>query len=163
VGRLNEYFEAMSAVIVSEGGVVDKFLGDGIMAFFGAFDEEPPPSLAGARAALKMLADLERLNAGWEARGEETFRIGVGMHTGMVKIGNIGSHNKMEYTVIGDAVNLASRLQDKTKSLGEPIVMSEETYHDLTGVAMAEDKGFLDIKGRAQSRVYALKGLKEKL
>ena len=163
VGRLNEYFEAMSRIIVAEGGVVDKFLGDGIMAFFGAFDQKRPPSLAGARAALEMLKDLEKLNQGWAAAGEETFRIGIGLHTGQVKIGNIGSENKMEYTVIGDAVNLASRLQDKTKVLGDEIVMSEDVFQDLGDVAIAEDRGFEDIKGRSQSRVYALKGLKGEL
>ena len=163
VSRLNEYFEAMSKIIMAEGGVVDKFLGDGIMAFFGAFDQERSPSLAGARAALLMLEELARLNRKWAAAGEETFRIGIGLHTGPVKIGNIGSENKMEYTVIGDAVNLASRLQDKTKVLGEEIVMSEEVFLDLGDVALAEDRGFEDIKGRSRSRVYALKGLKGEL
>ena len=160
VRRLNEYFEAMSAVIISEHGIVDKFLGDGIMAFFGAFDDGEP-SLAGARAALKMMVELEKLNQKWAAAGEETFRIGIGVHTGPVKVGNIGSHKKMEYTVIGDAVNLASRLQDKTKALGEEIIISEEVYQDLGDRAEVVDKGFTDIKGRSESRVYGLKGLKQ--
>jgi len=159
VGRLNEYFTAMSAVIASEGGAVDKFLGDGIMAFFGAFDDHARPSLAGARAALKMLAELDRLNAEWTVQGRETFRIGIGLHTGRVMIGNIGSPSKMEYTVIGDAVNLASRLQDKTKDLGEAVVISQEVYLDLADEAVVEDRGLVDIKGRAQTRAYALKGL----
>jgi adenylate cyclase len=163
VGRLNEYFEAMSTIIMAEGGVVDKFLGDGIMAFFGAFNQNRSPSLSGARAALRMLEGLAGLNQRWAAAGEETFRIGIGLHTGVVKIGNIGSETKMEYTVIGDAVNLASRLQDKTKELEEEIVMSEDVFRDLGDSAVAEDRGFEDIKGRSQSRVYALKGLKGEL
>jgi adenylate cyclase len=160
VRRLNEYFEAMSMVIISENGIVDKFLGDGIMAFFGAFDDRPP-SLSGARAALKMMDELEKLNQKWAAAGEETFRIGIGIHTGPVKVGNIGSHRKMEYTVIGDAVNLASRLQDKTKALGEEIIISHEVYQDLGDMAEVVDKGFTDIKGRSESRVYGLKGLRD--
>ncbi len=163
VGRLNEYFEAMSAVIVSEGGVVDKFLGDGIMAFFGAFDYGKPPSLAGARAALKMIDELERLNVKWKAADQESFRIGIGIHTGVVKVGNIGSENKMEYTVIGDAVNLASRLQDKTKDLRETIVISEDVYHDLSEAAEVEDRGVVDIKGRSRTKVFGLKGLRGEL
>ena len=162
VARLNEYFEAMSEVVVSQGGVVDKFLGDGIMAFFGAFDHGPPPSEAGARAALRMLDVLDKLNKKWEAAGQEIFRIGIGLHTGQVKVGNIGSEKKMEYTVIGDAVNLASRLQDKTKVLGEDIVISQSVYDDLGESAIARDLGVVDIKGREQSRVFGLKGLEEK-
>ncbi|MFH1090151.1 MAG: adenylate/guanylate cyclase domain-containing protein, partial [Pseudomonadota bacterium] len=160
VSRLNEYLEAMSGVITSEGGVVDKYLGDGIMAFFGAFDEKVPATLAGARAALGMLEKLEKLNAKWSAEGLETFKIGIGMHTGVVKIGNIGSQNKMEFTVIGDAVNLASRLQDKTKELNEAIVISGESYQDLGAAALVDDRGYVDIKGRSQTKVYALKGLR---
>ena len=162
VRRLNEYFEAMSSVILAEGGVVDKFLGDGIMCFYGAFEDNRSPSLAAAKAAFGMLRELDSLNAKWSAAGEETFRIGIGIHAGLVKVGNIGSEKKMEYTVIGDAVNLASRLQDKTKLLGEEIIISEEVFQELGDAAEVEDKGLVDIKGRAQSRVYGLRGLKDR-
>ncbi|MDM8525515.1 adenylate/guanylate cyclase domain-containing protein [Desulfococcaceae bacterium HSG8] len=160
VSRLNEYFDAMSAVVSSEGGITDKFLGDGLMAFFGAFDEAINPSEAGARAALNMLKELEKLNQKWKEQGQETFAIGIGLHTGEVKVGNIGSHNKMEYTVIGDAVNLASRLQDKTKVLKEPILISDAVYNDLPDEIMAEDKGIEEIRGRSPIRIYALRGWK---
>jgi class 3 adenylate cyclase/CHASE2 domain-containing sensor protein len=151
VNRLNEYFAAMSAVVYAEGGIVDKFLGDGIMAFFGALDEHTNPNLSGARAALTMLQELEKLNQQWARQGQEIFQIGIGMHTGEVKIGNIGSPTKMEYTIIGDAVNLASRLQDKTKDLREAIIISEDVYNDIADHVEAEDKGIEAIRGRRRS------------
>jgi adenylate cyclase len=149
----------MSAVVYAEGGVVDKFLGDGIMAFFGALDDKVNPILSGARAALTMLQELEKLNQQWARQGQETFRIGIGMHTGEVKIGNIGSPTKMEYTIIGDAVNLASRLQDKTKDLKEAIIISEAVYQDIAAHVQAENKGIEEIRGRSSIRIYALKGI----
>lgn len=161
VGRLNEYFEAMAHVVVEEGGVVDKFLGDGLMAFFGALYNEENPSLSGVKAALAMLDNLDALNAQWEADGQETFRIGIGLHTGEVKVGNIGSEKKTEYTVIGDVVNLAARLQDKTKALGESIVISQEIFEEAGEFINVKDLGVTDIKGRAASRVYGLMSLKE--
>lgn len=160
VTRLNEYFEAMSAVVSSQGGIVDKFLGDGLMAFFGAFEHAENPSAAGVLAALNMLEELEILNRKWREQGQETFKIGIGLHTGAVKVGNIGSRNKMEYTIIGDAVNLASRLQDKTKVLQETIVISEDVYNDLAEEIIAQDRGIEEIRGRSPIRVYGLRGMK---
>ncbi|MEA1967477.1 MAG: adenylate/guanylate cyclase domain-containing protein [Thermodesulfobacteriota bacterium] len=162
VNRLNEYFEAMSSAVYSENGVVDKFLGDGIMAFFGAFDKNRDTSLASlaaARAALKMLDILDSLNEQWERQHQKPFRIGIGIHTGKVMIGNIGSRTKMEYTVIGDAVNLASRLQDQTKKLGETIIISESVQKDLAGKIVVENRGIVEIKGRSPVEIYGLKGL----
>lgn len=162
VARLNEYFEVMSRVVSSNGGIVDKFLGDGLMAFFGAFEHAEHPSAAGVRAAMNMLEELEILNRKWQEQGQVPFKIGIGLHTGTVKVGNIGSRNKTEYTVIGDAVNTASRLQDKTKLLQESIVISEAVYHDLSAEIIAEDKGIEEIRGRSPIRVYGLRGMKSK-
>lgn len=160
VSRLNEYFEAMSEAVTVEGGIVDKFLGDGLMAFFGAFeDPENPvsPNMAGIRASLNMLDKLEKLNHKWKEQGQQTFKIGIGIHTGVVKVGNIGSNTKTEYTIIGDAVNLTSRLQDKTKSLNETVIMSENVYEDIADQIVAEDRGIVEIRGRSPVRVYALR------
>jgi adenylate cyclase len=161
VQRLNQYFDAMTEAVVNENGVVDKYLGDGILAFFGAFDDETPPALAGARAALNMMAALQKLNRQWSDNGEETFRIGIGLHVGDAMVGNIGSFRKMEYTVIGDAVNLASRLQDKSKVLGEDIIISENLCRDIETLAQVVDLGVVEIKGRAETRVFGLKGLRD--
>ena len=116
----------------------------------------------GARAAMKMLDELETLNHRWQQQGQEQFKIGIGLHTGEVKVGTIGSHSKMEYTVIGDPVNVASRLQEKTKALNEAIVISEEVYNDMAGEIEGEDKGIEELEGRSPIRIYGLKGLRRK-
>ncbi len=160
VQRLNQYFEAMAQEVAAHGGIVDKFLGDGLLAFFGALEPGGNPSMEGVKASLGMMRRLETLNREWAARGEETFRIGVGLHTGLAMAGNIGSQNKTEFTVIGDTVNLASRLQDKTKELGVPLVVSETVYDEVKDVVDAEEKGMVQIKGRSPVTVYHIKGLR---
>lgn len=160
VERLNMYFERMSAVVTEHGGIVDKFLGDGLLAFFGALEGETLASRAGVSAALKMMDELDELNARWTSAGQPPVHIGVGLHTGQAMVGNIGSQYKMEFTVIGDPVNLASRLQSKTKELNTPIVMSEATFQDTQDFVLVEEKGLVEIRGHAPVHVYALKGSK---
>lgn len=161
VARLNEYYGPMSEAIAREGGVVSRFFGDGLLAFFGAFETTKNPSLAGVRAALNMVKQLDALNHDWRAAGKETFRIGVGLHTGKVAFGGIGSTKKIEFTLTGDAANLASRVESKTKELNETIVISEDVFKDVQGRLPAtiqfEDKGLQPIKGRGPIRLYALK------
>jgi adenylate cyclase len=161
VRRLNEYFGPMSDVITRHGGVVSRFFGDGMLAFFGAFDETDNPSLAGARAALEMLRQLRNLNDEWRMENKETFDIGIGLHTGHVALGGVGSLRRMEFTLTGDAANLASRVEGKTKDLGETILISDEVHkdiHDKMPVAIVfEDKGVQSVKGRDPIRLYAMK------
>lgn len=161
VTRLNEYFNAMAAEVTQQKGIVDKFIGDGMLAFFGVLDADDNPSLAGARCALNMQARLKTLNATWLERGEEPFEIGVGLHTGIVMLGNIGSENKTEFTVIGDVVNLASRLESMTKALDASILISETVYNDLGDVIETEEKGMVTIRGRSPEKTYQLLGLRD--
>ncbi len=161
VRRLNEYFGPMSDVVTRHDGVVSRFFGDGMLAFFGAFEETDNPSLAGARAALEMLNKLRNLNDGWRMENKETFDIGIGLHTGYVALGGVGSLKRMEFTLTGDAANLASRVESKTKELGERILVSDEVYRDIQdqmpAAVVFEDKGVQQVKGRDPIRLHAMK------
>ncbi|HEY0252429.1 MAG TPA: adenylate/guanylate cyclase domain-containing protein, partial [Kofleriaceae bacterium] len=119
-----------------------------IMAVFGAPVSRPDDATRAVRAALKMRAALATLNARFAERGIEPLRFGIGLHTGEVVAGNIGSARRMEYTVIGDAVNVASRLESKTKDLDTDLLISDETNSRQTG-AVTEAIGEVQVKGRA--------------
>ncbi len=125
VDSLNRYFEAMVDVVDDQGGIVDKYIGDAVMALFGAPRKEEGDVLRSVFAGLEMLSALDIFNADQEARGLRPFNIGIGIHYGNVTAGNIGSDKKMEYTVIGGSVNLASRLEGLTKYYGVPLIISE--------------------------------------
>jgi adenylate cyclase len=159
VARLNEYFDAMADVVTAYGGIVDKFIGDGLLAFFGIVKPQENPSISGAHCAWEMLAKLEALNTLWTDRGEDPFRIGIGLHTGRVMVGNIGSKIKTEFTVIGDAVNLASRLEGMTKELNAAILLSETVYQDIKNLFDVSAKGMVTLKGRSPEKAYELIGL----
>ncbi len=128
VEQLNEYFTEMTELIFENGGTLDKYLGDGLMAVFGAPIPHPDDSLRAVKTAVDMKLELQRLNRGWEARGLPPFHIGIGIATGQVTAGNVGSLRRMDYTVIGDTVNVASRLC----STAEPgqILISESTFKE---------------------------------
>lgn len=128
VSLLNEYFTEMVTIIMAEDGVVDKYIGDAIMAVFGAPVPKADDAVRAVRAAVRMRKALAELNVRLTARGAPALETGIGIHTGDVVAGNIGSEARMEYTVIGDAVNLASRLETSTKELHAPVVISEDTY-----------------------------------
>jgi adenylate cyclase len=126
VAHLGEYLEAMAAILEAHDGAVDKFVGDGIMALFNA--PRPLPEHAGAacRAALHSQARLRELRAGWREHGRPPLRARIGLHTGDAIVGNIGTPDRFDFTVMGDAVNLASRLEGLNKLYGTEILASEE-------------------------------------
>ncbi len=157
---LNEYFTEMVDCVMSEGGVVDKYIGDNIMAVFGAPVARGDDAQHAVRAAIKMREALAKLNERFASRGLPPLRNGIGLHTGEVVAGNIGSAKRMEYTVIGDAVNLASRLESKTKELGTDLLISEATFERAKSAIDAEAAGEIKVKGREQAvAIYKVRGL----
>ena len=150
VGLLNEYFTEMVSIIMKHGGVVDKYIGDAIMAVFGAPVPTPDDPANAVRAAIDMRAALARLNKRLVARGVQPLRTGIGIHTGEVVAGNIGSEERMEYTVIGDPVNVASRLESCTKDVGVDILISETTYEQTKDFVTARPVEQLSVKGRVE-------------
>lgn len=132
VAFLNDYLQRMVAIVFDEGGIVDKFIGDAVMAVFGAPIERPDDAARAVRAGQRMLEELDKFNAEQAKRGGVHIRIGIGIHTGRLIAGNIGSDRKMEYTVIGDTVNIASRVQDLTKEFGVELIITQGCY-EATG------------------------------
>ncbi len=162
VGLLNEYFTEMVTAVMSEDGVVDKYIGDAIMAVFGAPVPKPNDAVHAVRAAVKMSEALAVLNERLTARGLAPLGTGIGIHTGDVVAGNIGSERRMEYTVIGDAVNLASRLETATKELGVHILISEDTYELTKDHIDARPVKEIHVKGRAKPvMTYEVLGLRD--
>ncbi len=158
---LNEYFSGMVESVMQHHGVVDKFIGDAIMAVFGAPVPQPDDPLHAVKAALEMRARLVKINETFAARGLPEVRTGIGLHSGQVVAGNMGHAERMEYTVIGDAVNLASRLEGMTKELKCDVVLSEDLYRQVESHVEAEALHKIKVKGRDQEvMVYRLIGLK---
>jgi adenylate cyclase len=151
---LNRYFNEMTVAIHAHGGTVDKFIGDGLMAFFGAPNPRAHPSRDAFNTASDMLARLEKLNKTLMQENIEPIKIGVGLHTGEVVAGHVGSQRRHEYTAIGDTVNTASRLEGLTKSLGYPVICSDIVAAELGSYAVLRDLGQQAIKGRAPVRVF---------
>lgn len=155
---LNEYFEAMVEVIAEHDGVLDKYIGDGLMVVFGSPVIQPDHAHRGVLTALAMQAALQSLNLKRQRRGDEPINIGIGVNTGLAISGNLGSIQRMEFTVIGDTVNTAARLESKAER-GQ-ILIGKKTYELVKERVVAESLGLISVKGKAeQIEVWAVKGL----
>ncbi|XYI00547.1 adenylate/guanylate cyclase domain-containing protein [Sorangium sp. So ce1128] len=149
VSFLNEYFTEMVAIVFRYGGTLDKYIGDGLMAVFGApLSVEDAPKRA-VIAAIEMVQALERMNQR-KLLGCGEIRMGVGIATGTVISGNIGSLQRMEYTCIGDTVNTAARLEQFNKELGSKIIICQATYATLDDCIPAQPTGALSIRGKSR-------------
>jgi len=162
IKTLNEHLNMMVSVIFDHQGTLDKFVGDCVMAFWGAPLPQPNHAELAARSALAMIKGLEKLNKKWQSEGRPTLQIGVGVNTGEMLFGNIGSEQRMDFTVIGDSVNLGSRLESATKELHASIVISDSTYQLIRDLAEVKPLGEISVKGKAQKIVvYELLGMTE--
>jgi adenylate cyclase len=148
VSLLNDYFTEMVDAIFKNGGILDKYMGDGIMALFGAPFVSQNDADNALAAADEMMGRLAELNARRIAGGQTKLDIGIGFSTGPTVVGNIGSVRRMEYTVIGDTVNLASRLEGATKQYGAKIILSEMTVRDLRRPATLRELDLIRVKGK---------------
>ena len=156
---LNRYLDRMSIIIEQHGGVIDKYIGDAIMALFGApvaAADAPERAIAAAR---DMARALDTLNREFAAEGKPALAFGIGINTARVVAGNMGSKTRLNYTVIGDGVNLASRLEGLTKdpAYGTPIIVSDATLAAMKTRPAARELGEVKVKGKAESvKIFAL-------
>ena len=159
VAMLREYFTVMVDAVFQYQGTVDKFIGDSIMAIFGAPTPQPNHAERAVRTALEMKRLLQEFNQNRLRLGKEPIRVGVGINTGSVVVGNIGSVQRLEYTAIGDAVNLASRLEGINKQYGTEIIISEYTRRQLPDDVIARELDDVRVKGKHEPvRIYELIG-----
>ncbi|HZS65534.1 MAG TPA: adenylate/guanylate cyclase domain-containing protein, partial [Burkholderiales bacterium] len=161
IEMLNRYFSEMTRCVHQAGGTVDKFLGDGMMCFFGAPQPLARPAAAAVTVARNMLARLERLNADFKAQGLAPIAIGIGLHVGEAIVGHVGSDDRNEYTAIGDAVNTASRIEGLTKKLGHALLISKDVFEELDERENFTPLGEHAVRGRSSVEVYGYTEISE--
>jgi adenylate cyclase len=155
VGQLNDYFTRMVDIVFAHGGTLDKFVGDMVMALFGAPVDDPDHANHAVAAAVDMVAALGQLNAKWVSEGRVPLDIGIGINSGEMIAGNIGSSAIMSYTVIGDNVNLGSRLESLNKEYRTRIIISDATRLRLTTQYDIRSLGGVTVKGKTRpSEIY---------
>jgi class 3 adenylate cyclase len=160
VAMLNEYFTEMVEIVFKHDGFVNKFIGDAIMAIYNVPLDQPDPELRAVRTGLEMLQALEKLNARRAGRQQFAIKIGIGINTGPVVAGNLGHERRLEYTVIGDTVNLAQRIESQTKVTGTPLLISHSTYTACASQITAQQLPPVKVKGKAEPVVlYSVTGL----
>jgi len=154
IALLNRYFSRMTEAIHAHAGTLDKFIGDGIMSFYGAPEPMAEPCRNALRSARDMLATLAVLNAELEREGRQPLRIGIGMHYGVASVGNMGSATRHEYTAMGNTVNTASRIEGLTKGSGYALMVSQTVIDQLGSRDGFDFLGEQPLKGRAPMAVY---------
>ncbi len=164
VYMLREYFTLMVEAVFTFQGTVDKFIGDCIMAIFGVPTPQPNHAERAVRTALAMQNALTAFNDRRREQGQEVFHIGVGIHSGKMVVGNIGSEQRLEYTAIGDAVNLASRLEGLNKQYGSSVVINESTFRQLPGDIVTRELDKVRVKGKYEPiTIYEVLGVHDEV
>ena len=158
VYMLNEYFSAMTKIIFENEGTLDKFVGDAVMVVFGSPVFSPHSALNAVKTGLDMLMKLEELQKKWESEGNPSFKIRIGINTGEVVAGNIGSPDCMDYTVIGDNVNIASRIESNAKPM--TVLISDSTYIKIKDIVVAKEIEPISVKGKSNPiKTYEISGI----
>jgi class 3 adenylate cyclase len=161
VAFLNDYFTEMVDAVFEHGGVLDKFLGDGLMAVFGSVTDDPGHARNAVLAALRMKALLAKINGVRSMSAKPPIAIGIGIHTDDVIVGNIGSRKRLEYTVVGDGVNTSSRLQALNKEFGTTILISETTYQAVQGDFECRQMPDTHLRGKTKDlKIYEVVSMK---
>ena len=161
VAFLNDYFSEMVDAVFEQGGILDKFMGDGLLAVFGSLGDQPDHPRRAVLAALRMKALLAKINGARAMSGLVPIAIGVGIHTDEVIVGNIGSRKRLEYTVIGDGVNTTSRLQTLNKDFGTTILISETTYEAVKDAFECRQMPEAHLRGKTRElRFYEVVSMK---
>jgi adenylate cyclase len=159
VELLNEYFSEMTEVIFKNQGTLDKYIGDAMMAFWGAPLDVPDHAARACRAAIEMTSGLARLQERWSQQGRPRIDIGIGLNTGPMLVGNMGSERRFNYTIMGDSVNLASRLEGVNKTFGTRVIISESTAAEAHSVVTVRELDMIRVKGKTKPvTIYELLG-----
>jgi adenylate cyclase len=159
---LNEYLTAMTDIVFKYDGLLDKYMGDAVMAVYGAPLDQPDHALRACLTALDMINALKKLQEKWSAEGRPVLDIGVGINSGAMVVGNMGSEMRFDYTVMGDSVNLGSRLEGINKEYGTNIVISEFTYAAVKDALLCRELDSVRVKGKKLPvKIYELVGAKE--
>jgi adenylate cyclase len=148
VNLLNEYLTVMTDILFRHLGTLDKYIGDAIMAFWGSPYPQEDHAYRACCCALEMITGLEELNRKWEEKGGRRIAIGVGLNSGPVNVGNMGSDKRLAWTVMGDNVNLASRLEGMTKQYRSRVIISESTYEQVAHQFVAREVDRIRVKGK---------------
>tara|TARA_A100000171_G_C2137263_1_gene151321 strand:- start:291 stop:2354 length:2064 start_codon:yes stop_codon:yes gene_type:complete len=157
MNHLSDYLSAMSGIILDHKGTIDKYIGDAIMAFWGAPEEDSRLVINACQAALTCSRRLKILNEDWTKKGKVPFPTRFGLHYGEVIVGNVGSDDRMNYTVIGDSVNLASRLEGANKIYKTEIIVSESVHQEIMDLYLCRPLDIVAVKGREKGiRIYEL-------
>ena len=158
---LNEYFSEMEPIVSKYNGIINKFIGDAVMAVFGEPIQDDNHPINAVRCGLEMLEKVKELDSKWKKEGKPEIKIGVGINTGEVFVGNIGSEKRMEYTVIGDTVNLASRLEGYNKIYNTQILISSSTYENTKLYINVNKIPAVEIRGKAHKMdIFEVKDVK---
>ena len=159
--QLSAYFEDVSRAIAQEHGTIDKFIGDGVMAFWGAPAPRPDHVLRACAGALRAARGMERLNQIWSAEGRPNMRIRIGLNCANVLVGNVGSSERLSYTVMGDGVNVAARLEGMNKTFGTTICISDSVFEAVEADILARPLRKVQVKGRKHEfMIYELLGIR---
>jgi len=157
VHLLNEYLTVMTDIVFNHDGTLDKYMGDAIMAIYGAPLDQPDHPARACHSALEMMKALRNLNEKWILEEKKPMDIGIGINTGMMMVGNMGSDQRFDYTVMGDAVNLGSRLEGANKNYKTNILLSEFTYERVKDEFVCMEIDSVRVKGKTQPvKIYQL-------